>query len=269
MRALKVCALRERVGILVREKNEAELLLQVLDASEQMVQVSDAETFELLFTNKPTREFSVQGRDPYEGETCHHYLMGFDEPCSFCPFTTQGDAAFAMSEIDNGDQVFQAKTTLIDWDGRKAFVEYAWDVTSLRRYQLLYESQVKSLVASIPLAQGVFHVDLDVDRVISIGGISTLTHGMHADQGIDALLAEIASYVPNEDERAEFLSTFSPSALKEAYDAGQAEVRMELDSMFSDGQVREAGITARLLTNPTTNHLESILYGTDISNEKQ
>lgn len=246
-----------------------ELLLQVLDASEQMVQVSDVNTFELLYANQPTCEFSGKGRDPLKGETCYQYMMGMDEPCPFCPFLTQGDKASAMAEIDNGEQIFQAKTTLISWHGRPAFVEYAWDVTASRRYQKIYESQVKNLIASIPNAQGVFHVDLDADEVLSINGISALTDGMSSDKGVDALIGEIAAFAPNGDERKEFLETFSSEALRREHGKGQAEVQMELESQFDDGSVREALITARLLMNPTTNHLEGIIYGTDISEEKR
>ena len=55
---------------------------------------------------------------------------------------------------------------------KKAFIEYAWDITELRRSQKIFESQIETLIRSVPNAEGIFHLDVTADRCINISGRS-------------------------------------------------------------------------------------------------
>ena len=55
----------------------------------------------------------------------------------------------------------------------------------------------------------------------------------------------------------------------DAYNAGQAEIKKETNSFFDDGSIRAAYITARFFMNPSTEHLECMIYDMGISEEKK
>ncbi len=249
-------------------KKNAGLLEQILDDSNQMVQISDLETFSMMYANKPARVYTNHADEPYEGRHCYEYMMGLSEQCPFCPMRDLGDRESFENEIDNGKQVFSVKTKLIECNGVKAFVEYAWDITEIRRSQKIYESQVRTLRMAVNDAQGIFHIDLTDDKVISVNGASNAVDRMQHDKSVDELMNDIAGYIPQEDERGAFLEMFNRRALTDAYDSGKAEIHHENDSYFDDGSVRPSRVTARFIMNPKTDHLECIIYGTDISYER-
>lgn len=250
--------------------NRQESLMQtVLDDSNQMIQLSDLETFTMLYANKPARLFTGHENQPYVGEYCYKYMMGLDEMCPFCPMLKMNGADMAETEVDNGQQIFQVKTKIIDWNGKKAFLEYAWDVTEIRRSEKIFESQVKTLIESIPEAQGIFHLDLTADCCMNVNGNAENAKMVQTKQKVDDTIRMIASFVPDEKGQKEFFEQFCLESLKRAYKNGNVEIRKETKSYFDDGSIRHARITARLLENPTTDHLECIIYGMDISEEKE
>lgn len=61
------------------------LLKAILDGSNQMVQVSDAETYEMLYANKTALRFAGKEDIPYKGQPCFAYMMGLEAPCPYCP----------------------------------------------------------------------------------------------------------------------------------------------------------------------------------------
>lgn len=122
------------------------LFKMILDGSSQMIQVSDAETHEMLYANETALKFANRGDLPYKGQPCFAYMMGFDAPCPYCPLNDMHGEQMAVSEVDNGEQIFAVKTQYIDLNGRKAFIEYAWDVTSERRSLKIFEAQKRTLM---------------------------------------------------------------------------------------------------------------------------
>ncbi len=151
------------------EKNE-KLLAQILNDSDEMIQVSHAKTFSMIYANETAKKYTGHGDAPYLGRHCYEYMMGLKEQCPFCPMRNLGDRNSFETEVDNGKEVYAVKTKKILWEGQEVFIEYAWDITKIRRSQKIYESQVKALLASIPHAQGIFHMDLTEDLVISVNG---------------------------------------------------------------------------------------------------
>ena len=249
---------------------EKELLLSILNDSNQMIQVSDLETHRMLYANYPARYYTGHADKPYAGEFCYKYMMGLDSPCPFCPLHQMEDSMECEEgEVDNGQEVYKVKTKIIDWKGRKAFIEYAWDITELRKSQQIFESQVHTLIQSIPDAQGVFHLDLTADLCLSINGKSKCVEDMQEKTTVDEMVRTVASYVPDEKGKKRFFETFNRKELLNSYQNGKVEINKETDSYFDDGSIRRARITARLLMNPMTNHLECIIYGLDITQEQR
>ncbi len=249
-----------------------ELLKQILDDSNELIQVSDAQTREIVYVNAMARKLAQANGGDFAGKRCYEFMMGYKEPCPFCPMNLEEDGSFT-SEVDNGTQVFLVKSKLFEANGKKYFIEYASDITDVRRSQQIYERSVERLITSIPDAQAVFHMDLNANTVVSVNGSSD--EAQHSDEvqhldaaEVDILVEEVAGYVCGEDARREFVGRFSRQALIAAYEDGKAEVSCDVESRFDDGSVRPARIAARLVMNPQTNHLECIVYGMDITEEK-
>lgn len=71
-----------------REKKTAEnsterelLLTSILNDSNQMVQISDLETYTMLYANEPARIYTGHADQPYQGQHCYQYMMGLEEQC--------------------------------------------------------------------------------------------------------------------------------------------------------------------------------------------
>ena len=250
-------------------KNDAELLAQILNDSDEMIQVSDAKTFTMLYANNPAKKYTGHGDQPYLGHHCYEYMMGLKEQCPFCPMLQLKDQESSETEVDNGNEVYAVKTKKILWEGQEAFIEYAWDITKIRRSQQVYESQVQTLIASIPNAQGIFHMDITEDSVISVNGSASTALAMRALTNVNAVILAIAACVPEKEKSEEFYRIFCRESLLKAYENGKMEIIRDTNSYFDDGSIRPARITVRLIINPQSNHLECIVYGLDITAEWQ
>lgn len=113
--------------------NLEDVLSSILDNSNQMVQVSRLDDFGMLYANKAARAYAAHGAEPYYGQPCYKYMMGFDEQCPFCPLRNSADGESGRAEVDNGKEVYAVKTKFVEFDGVRTFIEYAWDITQIRR----------------------------------------------------------------------------------------------------------------------------------------
>ena len=223
----------------------------------------------MLYANEPARIYTGHADQPYQGQHCYQYMMGLTEQCPFCPMRQMNGTACQETEVDNGHEIYAVKTKIIKWNGKKVFIEYAWNITKIRRSQRIFENQMQTLISSIPEAQGIFHLDLTSDMCLSINGASKNVEAMEQRTPVDVLIRQIASFVPDKKGQEEFFTFFCRSALLTAYAKGNAEISKKTESYFDDGTIRSACITARFFMNPSTDHLECVLYGMDISAGKE
>lgn len=240
----------------------------ILDETNQLIQISDLD-FNMQYANRPARMFALNTDRPIEGEKCYQYMMGLDEQCPFCPLRQMGSQNDMLDEIDNGNQVFTVKTKYIEWKGQPAFIEYATDITTVKRAQQIFEMQVHTLLNSIPEAQGVFHLNLTKDQVQNIDGISRNLESFHDLPTVNATIEQMATFIPEVPMQTTFLQRFCRDSLLHAYEHGKTEVHQTLLSYYDDQSIRWTRMTARILANPTTGDLEAIVYGVDINREKQ
>lgn len=112
------------------EGTEKEWMLEsILNESNQMVQVSDLETYTMLYANRAARIYTGHENQPYQGEYCYKYMMGREEPCPFCPMRKMKQDECQETEVDNGKEVFAVKTRVTEWNGKKVFIEYGRNIT--------------------------------------------------------------------------------------------------------------------------------------------
>ena len=124
-------------------------------------------------------------------------MMGLEEQCPFCPMRELGGRDSYTTQVDNGSQVFSVKTKRIQWEGQDAFIEYATDITAVSRAQQIFETQLHALLSSIPEAQGVFHLNLTQDQVLTMTGTSSNVEPLKTLLQVDALVESVASFIPD------------------------------------------------------------------------
>ena len=164
----------------------------ILDETNQLIQISDLQ-YHMLYANHPARCFTGHPDRPFQGQKCYQYMMGLEEQCPFCPMRELGGRDSYTTQVDNGSQVFSVKTKRIQWEGQDAFIEYATDITAVSRAQQIFETQLHALLSSIPEAQGVFHLNLTQDQVLTMTGTSSNVEPLKTLLQVDALVESVAS----------------------------------------------------------------------------
>lgn len=243
-------------------------LIDLVDHSGQFIQVCCPEDYTMVFANEMTRQVSGHPDKPYQGEKCYQYMLGLDGPCGHCPMKQMGTETEKEIEVDDGAHIFALKGRYTHWNGRKVFIEYGRDVTATKTTYRRYASHLRSILENIPDGQGVFHVDLTADRWLSSGGHAQNARKIQNVKDVDTLIQMIGAFVPDEAGQRRFFKTFNRQAQLEAYARHKHQIILETQSYFDDRSIRWARITVELIDNPENGHVESVLYGIDISKEK-
>ena len=139
------------------------------------------------------------------------------------------------------------------------------DVSSRR----VYEKQLEALISSIRHAAGYFHLDITEDKILKIGGTSTIVDTLDAQYSIDALMGKLSTFILKSKDRRAFLRAYNLSAMKREYESGKVEIIRESRCNYDDNIARWSRYTLRLLTNPSNNHLEGVFYGEDITHDRE
>lgn len=103
----------------------------VLDALEEMVYVSDTETYELLYVNEAmARNFHIN-RNQLKGLRCHEVIFNSPEPCAFCTTPRLCPGKYYTWSVYNPclKGTFKLKDTLVTYNGRPARIEVASNIT--------------------------------------------------------------------------------------------------------------------------------------------
>lgn len=106
-----------------------ENLIHLTDSLDEIIYVSDIETYELYYLNKGGRK--LVGKNDYKGQKCYCVLQGLSSPCSFCTNHLLNKSDFYIWEVYNTyfKSNFIVKDKLIQWDGKPARMEIAIDIT--------------------------------------------------------------------------------------------------------------------------------------------
>lgn len=120
-----------------------ELLVPMNEISE-LLYIADTQTYELLFMNNAgKRMFRV---DDVKGKMCYEVLQGLKEPCPFC--TTQylvGDDIYTWERRNPiTGRHYLLKDRLVEWDGRPARLEIAFDMTEAENEKVKLQGMLDS-----------------------------------------------------------------------------------------------------------------------------
>lgn len=246
--------------------NELSALRQILDDSDQMVMVCDMETCDILYANAPMLKASAHAGQSYIGWKCHKYLMDSDEICSYCPLRNKNGNYEVLKDVEDFTGVYSIKTKVVDWNGRKAFVEYASDISELRLSERRYKREVEAIISSINMAQGICHVDVNERKLLSVNRQTGVMEGIEISS-VESMMQAIETMFPNVEAKKNFRDVFKYEKIFEAYAKGEMSLTLDTEMRKKDGSIMPVRFVTRIVSNPTNNHLECIGFNYDISEE--
>lgn len=150
--------------------------LSLLNEISELVYVSDPETYELLFVNQTGCQ--TLHLENYKHKKCYEVLQGKTSPCEFCTNDRLCDDNFYTWEFTNPSigRHFLLKDKIIQWHGKTARMEIAFDITELE----LQKQELKNM--------------LDVQTLIT-NCVRMLYAVDNLDQTINAVLTQICEFL--------------------------------------------------------------------------
>lgn len=148
----------------------------IVENSDNLIYLSDPETYELIFLNKKTRDMFGFDETEYIGKSCYKLLQGFDSPCTFC--TNQildPDGSSYLWERYNPvlDRNFLLKDCLLDLDGKLARMEICTDITDNEPVSRSLQRRLsgeETLVRCIQTLSGEKDINTAINGILNIIG---------------------------------------------------------------------------------------------------
>ncbi len=122
---------------------QTQQMLMPINEMTELMYISDIHTYDLLFVNDAGKKlFNIQ---ELKGLKCYKALQGFDKPCEFCPNAKLSKGETYTWEYSNPviHRHFLLKDRLIDWEGREARMEIAFDITESLQKKKELEKRIK------------------------------------------------------------------------------------------------------------------------------
>lgn len=117
-------------------------VLTPMNEISELMYISDIDTYELLFINNAGREtFQCDER---EGVKCYELIQGRDEPCPFCTSPLLKTDENYTWEYTNPitKRHYLLKDRLVEWEGRPARMEIAFDITETANEKIELQKRV-------------------------------------------------------------------------------------------------------------------------------
>ena len=123
-------------------------LQEPMNEISELIYVSDIENYELLFVNEAGKKtFHL---DDIRGVKCYRALQGMEEPCSFCTnaYLKPGENYNWETTNPLTKRHYMLKDRLIEWEGKKARMEIAFDMTLIEneKQKLKYALDVENMM---------------------------------------------------------------------------------------------------------------------------
>lgn len=125
--------------------DKEEIYPVILDESENMVYLTDLETYEVVYLNRAIMDtLNLQPGETYDGKLCYQLLQGQDAPCSFCTNAFLAKDKFYTWKHFNEKlcKHFSLRDKIIEFDGRPYRMEIGVDITESETIKKELEHQL-------------------------------------------------------------------------------------------------------------------------------
>ena len=119
-------------------------MLKIIDEMSEIIYVADMENYDLLYLNRAGKNaFDV--RTELSGKKCYEVLQGETQPCVFCTNSLLSENRFHSWERFNPITKchYLLKDQIIDWEGKKARLEIAFDITAKAAEQAALQNNLE------------------------------------------------------------------------------------------------------------------------------
>lgn len=241
-------------------ESERRQLIAIFDSMDQVVYVSDPDTFEVLYANEAAR--SQWGE--MVGHKCYEALQNLTEPCSFCTnkiiFDPDriGEAYYWQFKNMVNHRWYQLVDKVIRWpDGRDARLEIATDITALKEA----EENLRDLNAELKAFAHVVSHDLK-SPLASIGTVASsipmVLEGAEIPDHTSSQLTELLAAIEKNIERAGRLIE-SLLALAEAGQIPREKCSVDINAVVAEvleeKEAQEASAGVSFLVADDLGHL--------------
>lgn len=148
----------------------------IVDESENIVYISDPETYEVIYLNQAMRDtLDLEPGEDYEGRRCYELLQGQSAPCSFCTnaFLTK-DKFYTWKHFNEKlNRYYSLRDKLVEIDGHLFRMEICVDVTESEMLHKNLERQLsieETLVQCIHMLSENTDIDKSIDGLLRIIG---------------------------------------------------------------------------------------------------
>ena len=137
-------------------KFEYEQLLSIFDSIDEIIYVSDPNTYEILYANKAHKK---RFAEDIVGKKCYEALHSKTEPCDFCTndkiFGKDAKQPYIWEYTTRGGKWFRCIDRAIEWpDGRMVRYEMAIDITERTQAEELNRALANSSQIGVYIVQG-------------------------------------------------------------------------------------------------------------------
>lgn len=117
-------------------------MFDLMDAISELIYITDLDNYELLYMNTAGKK--KFGIDKIDNLKCYKTLQGRDAPCEFCTNSILKEDDFYTWEITNEvvNRHYLLKDKIIDWEGKRARLEVAFDTTVQERQKVNLQNKL-------------------------------------------------------------------------------------------------------------------------------
>lgn len=136
--------------------DDNKVLSLIVDEGNDITYLADIEDYTLYFLNKTGMELvGLSSEEQWYGKPCYEVLQNRESPCPFCKNHLLQEGSFYEWDFYNEalKRRFMKKCTLVNYKGRKARMEFAIDITEVKRMEdeLTRELQVNRVLMECAL----------------------------------------------------------------------------------------------------------------------
>ncbi|MEG0910262.1 MAG: diguanylate cyclase [Ruthenibacterium sp.] len=236
----------------------------LLDENSDAIYVCNADTYELLYINKPARAIAKLQNVDVLGMPCYHALMGFDAPCPFCSLDKlQHDTLYEREfYMQNTDTHLLLRGKLLDWNGVSAHVEFVRNDTRralLAQQMQVEEERLRTAIAMTDIS--VWEYDIATKVVHQTAHSTRCSGGASVIENVPQTLIDTKHYHP--DSEADALAIFDRILAGEKDVSADLRVWDDKDKLYWWERVHYTTIF-----DADGKPVKAIAVGKDVSEEK-
>lgn len=157
-----------------KSDEENRYLLKTLDDISELIYIADFESYDILYINSTgMKQFHLE--EIAEGTKCYEVLQGRESPCPFCTnkYLVEGEDYIWNFYNPFTERYYLLKDRLLPWNGRKARMEIALDMTVTQNEKLALQYALdteKTVLECVKILTEGRNITESINRVVCMIG---------------------------------------------------------------------------------------------------